>query len=79
MHAQCSGFARPPIFSHFSADFSHLRRVFTDRSVMRSSSGEKITLKGSMISMTSDWVVLKDGNYQNWIPREKVVFIRASL
>lgn len=36
------------------------------------------TVKGNLLAMTSDWVVLKDGSFENWVPREKVLTLRAS-
>lgn len=42
-------------------------------------SSGKFTFRGNLVTLGPEWVVLKEGNYQNWIPREKVVFIKASL
>ncbi len=36
------------------------------------------TVEGVLVSMEGDWVILKDGTYENWIPRDKVLFLRAS-
>ncbi len=36
------------------------------------------TIEGFLVSVNADWVVLKDGNYENWIPRDKVLLMRAS-
>ena len=36
------------------------------------------TVEGTLISMDREWVVLKDGTYESWIPRDKVLLIRAS-
>lgn len=36
------------------------------------------TLRGKIIQWQNDWIVLKDGSYENWIPREKVLSVRVS-
>lgn len=36
-------------------------------------------VRGNLLAMTTDWVVLKEGSYENWIPRDKVITLRASL
>jgi hypothetical protein len=36
------------------------------------------TARGTLIRLDSQWLVLRDGNEENWIPREKVLMIRAS-
>jgi hypothetical protein len=36
------------------------------------------TIQGKLIQLSPDWVVIKDGTYENWISRDKVVNIRAS-
>lgn len=36
------------------------------------------TVEGSLASMGEDWLVLKDGTYEIWIPRDKVLFMRVS-
>lgn len=35
-------------------------------------------VRGNLLAMTTEWVVLKDGSFENWIPRDKVVTLRAS-
>lgn len=36
------------------------------------------TVEGVLVTMNGDWVVLKDGTYENWVPRDKVLFLRVS-
>lgn len=36
------------------------------------------TVEGSLVRLDEEWLVLKDGSYENWIPRDKVLFMRAS-
>ena len=36
------------------------------------------TIQGKLIHVGSDWIVIKEGTYENWISRDKVVNIRAS-
>jgi len=36
------------------------------------------TLRGKIIHWGDDWVVLKDGTYENWISRDKVLSVRVS-
>lgn len=36
------------------------------------------TLRGQLIYVSDEWCVLKDGTFENWIPRAKVLVIRAS-
>ena len=35
-------------------------------------------LEGIIIRMDPDWLVLKDGSFENWIPRDKILTIRVS-
>jgi len=36
------------------------------------------TVEGVVIRMDSEWLVLKDGTFENWIPMAKVLLVRAS-
>lgn len=36
------------------------------------------TTEGTLVRLDADWVVLRDGNYDNWIPRNKVLLLRSS-
>jgi len=36
------------------------------------------TVRGQLILLNDQWCVLKDGTFENWIPREKVLVLRAS-
>jgi len=36
------------------------------------------TLRGKVVHWGPDWVVLKDGTYENWISRDKVLSVRVS-
>lgn len=35
-------------------------------------------LEGVIIRIDQDWLVLKDGSYENWIPRSKILTVRVS-
>ena len=39
---------------------------------------EDWTLRGQLIYLSEDWCVLKDGTFENWIPKDKVLLMRAS-
>jgi hypothetical protein len=43
-----------------------------------SSRTEIEVVKGNLLAMTGEWIVLKDGTFENWVPREKVITLRAS-
>jgi hypothetical protein len=36
------------------------------------------TAEGILIRLDSEWVVLRDGSYESWIPTHKVIMIHAS-
>ena len=36
------------------------------------------TLRGQLIYMSEEWCVLKDGTFENWIPRDRVLNLRVS-
>lgn len=36
------------------------------------------TVEGVLVSMDDQWLILKDGTYENWIHRDKVLFMRVS-
>ena len=36
------------------------------------------TMHGQLMYMSDEWCVLKDGSYENWVPRSKVLSIRVS-
>jgi len=36
------------------------------------------TVQGTLIRVNSEWLVLKDGESENWIPRDKVLLLRTS-
>jgi hypothetical protein len=36
------------------------------------------TAEGILIHLDSDWLVLRDGSEENWIPKSKVLMIRVS-
>ena len=36
------------------------------------------TVRGQLIYLSEEWCVLKEGTYENWIPRDKVLLIRVS-
>jgi hypothetical protein len=40
----------------------------------RQSSSSSITL----LAMTDQWIVVKDGSDENWLPRDKVMGMKAS-
>jgi hypothetical protein len=35
-------------------------------------------LEGVIIRMDQEWLVLKEGSFENWIPRDKILTIRVS-
>ena len=35
------------------------------------------TAEGILIQLDSDWLVLRDGSEENWIPKSKVLMIRV--
>lgn len=35
-------------------------------------------LEGVLVRMDQEWLVLKDGSFENWIPRDKVLTVRVS-
>ena len=35
-------------------------------------------VEGELLEITPGWVVLKDGNYENWVPRDKSLFMRVT-
>ncbi len=36
------------------------------------------TIQGKLIEVGPEWIVIKEGTYENWISRDKIVNIRAS-
>jgi hypothetical protein len=36
------------------------------------------TTEGILIRLDSDWLVLRDGYHENWIPTSKVIMIHAN-
>jgi predicted GNAT superfamily acetyltransferase len=39
---------------------------------------EDFTIQGKLLHVSPDWVVIGEGNYENWISRDRVVNIRVS-
>lgn len=37
-----------------------------------------VTARGDLIYLSAEWCVLREGSYENWIPRDKVLMLRAS-
>ena len=37
-----------------------------------------IKWEGELIAMTDQWIIVKEGSDENWIPREKVMLMKAS-
>lgn len=35
-------------------------------------------VQGDFLTINAEWIVLKEGNYENWIPRDKVLSMRVS-
>jgi hypothetical protein len=35
-------------------------------------------VEGVLLQMSPDWVILKDGNYENWVPQDKILYFRIS-
>lgn len=42
------------------------------------STGTAGRVAGTLLSMTGDWVVVKDGTFEHWIPKEKIMNMKAS-
>ena len=36
------------------------------------------TAEGVLVHLDSEWLVLRDGSYESWIPRNKVLMLRVS-
>lgn len=36
------------------------------------------TVEGTLVTWDQEWIMLRDGTYENWIPRDKVLMIRVS-
>jgi hypothetical protein len=36
------------------------------------------TLRGQLIYLSDEWCVLKDGSFENWVPRDKILSMRVS-
>jgi hypothetical protein len=39
---------------------------------------ESNKLGGTLIAMTDQWIIVKEGSDENWIPRDKVMLMKAS-
>jgi len=35
-------------------------------------------VEGTLMAMTDQWIVVKDGSDESWVPREKVMLMKAS-
>jgi hypothetical protein len=35
-------------------------------------------LEGILVRMDQEWLVLKEGSFENWIPRDKILTVRVS-
>ena len=35
-------------------------------------------VEGVLLQMSPDWVILKDGNSENWVPQDKILYFRIS-
>jgi hypothetical protein len=40
--------------------------------------GTPMKITGNLLSMTGDWIVVKEGSFENWMPKEKVLNMKAS-
>jgi hypothetical protein len=49
-----------------------------DESLKKTNLTHADTVEGTLLMLDADWLVLKDGTYENWIPRDKVLFMRVS-
>ncbi|MES2924098.1 MAG: hypothetical protein V4819_21280 [Verrucomicrobiota bacterium] len=36
------------------------------------------TVQGTLVRVNSEWLVLKDGDSENWVPRDKVLLVRTN-
>ena len=35
-------------------------------------------IRGTLVAMTTGWLVIKEGSYEHWVPMEKVMSMRVS-
>lgn len=42
------------------------------------STGVVATIKGTLLSMPTGWLVVKEGSYEHWLPLEKVMSMKVS-
>jgi len=35
-------------------------------------------VEGTLIAMTDQWIIVKGGSDESWVPREKVMLMKAS-
>ena len=54
------------------------RKELTPTQASPSGFEEDGTMRGQLVYMSDEWCVLKDGSFENWIPRDKVLALRAS-
>ena len=57
------------------ADAAKTREGQTNGDVYRVADNK---VQGEFLAINADWLVLKEGNYENWIPRDKVLSMRVS-
>jgi hypothetical protein len=35
-------------------------------------------VEGTLVAMTDQWIIVKEGSDESWVPREKVLLMKAS-
>ena len=56
---------------------SNARSSMTQEMQQQSGFVRQDTVEGTLISADAEWLVLKNDNTENWIPRDKVLLLRA--
>ena len=56
---------------------SNARSSMTQEMQQQSGFVRQDTVEGTLISADAEWLVLKSDNTENWIPRDKILLLRA--
>jgi len=54
------------------------RQVTVQMVIWPFSTGVVAKVEGTLVAMTDQWIVVKDGSDENWLPRDKVMGMKAS-
>ena len=54
------------------------RQVAVQMVIWPFSTGVVAKVEGTLVALTDQWVVVKEGTDENWLPREKVMYMKAS-